>query len=155
MGAEGNVGRRQRACSCWLCLEPLPPQDSTASTGFQSPQEVGSRPQQDLGARSTHTGITFLMGQPHPQGKPNWSGHMPPTTLHFRILHPSSETTFNGWREHKQHGPSHALILPTPRHRPRPLKFLVRHPLMRLYTGATWQVLRNVCTVRQGLASPP
>lgn len=68
MGAEGNVGRRQRACSCWLCLEPLPPQDSTASTGFQSPQEVGSRPQQDLGARSTHTGITFLMGQPQEGG---------------------------------------------------------------------------------------
>lgn len=79
---------------------------------------------------------------------------MPPTTLHFRILHPSSETTFKGWREHKQHGPSHALILPSPRHRPRPLKFLVRHPLMRLYTGATWQVLRNVCTVRQGPGLP-
>lgn len=29
VGAEGNVGRRQRAGSCRLCLEPLPQQDST------------------------------------------------------------------------------------------------------------------------------
>lgn len=27
--AEGNMGRRQRAGSCRLCLEPLPQQDST------------------------------------------------------------------------------------------------------------------------------
>lgn len=41
---------------------------ATASTGLHSPQEVGPRPQQDLGARSTHTGITFLMGQPQEGG---------------------------------------------------------------------------------------
>lgn len=35
---------------------------------------------------------------------------------------------FNGWSTHKHHNPSPAPILPTPCHRPRPLKFLVRHP---------------------------
>ena len=36
-----------------------------------------------------------------PPGKTQWSGHMPPTTLHFRILHPSSENTLQ-WMERTQ-----------------------------------------------------
>lgn len=43
---------------------------------------------------------------------------------------------FSGWREHKQHTPSPAPILPTPCHRPRPLEFLVRHPPKWLHVRA-------------------
>lgn len=46
---------------------------ATASTGLHSPQEVGPRPQQDLAAKSTHTGITFLMGCPR-------KGALPPVS---------------------------------------------------------------------------
>jgi hypothetical protein len=46
---------------------------ATASTGLQSPEEVGPRSQQDLGARNTHTGITFLMGRPR-------KGALPPVS---------------------------------------------------------------------------
>jgi len=79
---------------------------------------------------------------------------MPPTTLHFRILQPSSETTLQ-WMERTQ------AARPLPRtHSPHSppqatsSQVLGKAPPMRLYTGATWQVLRNVCTVRQGPGLP-
>lgn len=69
-----------------------------------------------------------------PQGKPDLSGHTP-TTWHLRLLPPLSETTLHGRRECKRRDPAHVPVLPTACHRPRPLKFLVRHPPMWLHTG--------------------
>lgn len=85
---------------------------------------------------------------PRPQGKPDSSVHTP-ATVRFGLCTHYQKPPFGGCRERKQHAPSPVPILPAPCHRPRPLKFLVRHPQSGFTLGQTWQVPRNVCTVRR------
>lgn len=102
-----------------------------------------------------HTAKPGTEAPSHPQGKSNSSGHMPPTTLHFRILHSSSETTLQ-WMERMQatwsfpctHSP-HSLPQATSSQVPGKAP-----PQCGFTLGQIWQVLRNVRTVRQGSSLP-